>query len=130
MNLKKASILALLDDAVDGDFRSFTPWHGLVLAMLHKKLRKIEQADQRKIAAKTALPVALPSARVKNTKGSEKIFSSRATLREMMHDYNGRTNTLPPIKSSRPRKITNGFSFDSVELIQLPSISGKILRPK
>lgn len=57
-----------------------------------------------------------------------KVFSSTPTLRQMMQEYNRPTATTTPIKVSAPR-ASSDFRFDRVDLIQIPLIPGKILRP-
>lgn len=58
-----------------------------------------------------------------------KVFSSRPTLRQLMDEYNGKGAKFSPSKmhSSAPRPID--FQFQSVDLIEIPFIPGKILRP-
>jgi hypothetical protein len=57
------------------------------------------------------------------------VFSSQPTLRQMMHDYNGRSAGRPPIKSVAVPTDATAFRFESVDLINIPNIPGKILRP-
>lgn len=54
-----------------------------------------------------------------------RVFSSKPTLRQMMQEYNRRTAYRQPIKTQAPES----FSFQAMDLIQIPSIPGKILRP-
>lgn len=62
-----------------------------------------------------------------------RVFSSRPTLREMMHQYNARpAATTAPIRSPNagPKARTGqGFQSDRIEHYQVPGLKGRILRP-
>lgn len=131
----KLTALALLEDKKSRSFltKDLHPWQDLFLSgralIEQNKQEKVLKEQQKKEALKK---IAQSPSKLVAGVSQAKIFSSKPSLRQMMKDYNGRQSTLPPIKKNKPSKKASrpGFQFDSVELIELPSISGKILRPQ
>lgn len=79
-------------------------------------------APQVSAASKNAGPLMTPS---------HKIIRARRTLKELMHEYNG-PSAGPLQRSGASPGYALGnrhFNSDQVELIRLPEIPGKILRP-
>lgn len=80
------------------------------------------------------LKTAKPSENLTTTNKGTKVFKNTKNLRQLMMEYNGRKTTLPPLKSSlqtqsaKPRNKSD-FKYDRMEIMEVPSISGKILRP-
>jgi hypothetical protein len=64
-----------------------------------------------------------------------KIFRSRPTFRQLLIEYNGVQNSLSKIirpnqDRFKPDPNLNSFTADSIEVIEVPEIAGKILRPQ
>ncbi len=83
------------------------------------------------IAPKVIQPVAAKANPRSTAKvpAARRVFSSTPTLRQMMHDYNRRTSTQSPIKALDPEVGDYEFQFEKVDLLEFPTIPGKILRP-
>lgn len=80
------------------------------------------------------LKTAKPSENLTTTTRGTKVFKNTKNLRQLMSEYNGRKTTLPPLKSSlqtQNSKPSNqsDFKYDRMEIMEVPSINGKILRP-
>lgn len=102
----------LLDDS-EGNIPTEHAWEALTRTKCAASQPKPKAPE-----ASTPAPAARPQS---------KVFSSSPTLRQMMREYNKRTATTPLIRQSDFR--STHFDFDQVDLIELPSIPGRILRP-
>ncbi|MBI3544482.1 MAG: hypothetical protein HY075_14520 [Deltaproteobacteria bacterium] len=118
--MKKFNDLASLS-LLDDDSSTNLPeraWDDLTIkAMRAEAAPKVVQPTK---AAAAPAPRQAPAARV---------FSSKPTLRQMMSEYNKRSARIAPIKTYDPAADPATFRFESVDLIQIPIIPGKILRP-
>lgn len=119
------SCLGLLDDVIVTEPPS-RAWEDLTRTAhqaAEKASRAKAQAEAQAIAARKAAIASAPPAI------ERKVFSSRPTLRQMMQEYNKRTARVAPIKGADLVASRSTFRFEKVDLIRIPTIPGKILRP-
>lgn len=81
------------------------------------------------LPAQSTLGRARAAELARQNQARSKVFSSRPTLRQMMDEYNRPRARTSPIKSPAPGAAFGDFRFESVDLINIPIIPGKILRP-
>lgn len=110
--------LNLLDDQAAHELPA-RAWEDLTL----KATKSMGVAPKIVTPATAKVPVARPARR------PNRVFSSTPTLRQMMQEYNRPTGRQAPVKSFVPDTGHNDFNFEAVDLIELPTIPGKILRP-
>ena len=122
--------LSLLDDSINTDFYEGRPWEELFKNAVAKKT--LEEAKEKEALQKKALlEEQEKQTQYKNqTQQKEhvaplKVFRQPSTLRDMLKEYNGRRTHLAPIKTP----VSSFETEQSLELISIPNIPGKILRP-
>lgn len=138
--------LGLLDDAspMNGDKKDDELLNQVTSSELQSSIKQNELAAQaaqkehsRKQNINKQLKNAKPSPLVQTTKGGTRIFRNTKTFKQLLSEYNGRKNSLnllknsplnAPTRTSKPAR-PGDFGFDSVEVMELPEIPGKIIRP-
>ena len=110
--------LNLLDDQATAELPE-RAWEDLTL----------KAAKNMGVTPKIVTPVTPKPDMIKQTKRPDRIFSSSPSLRQMMQEYNRPMGRQSPIKSFAPSSGHDDFNFEAVDLIELPIIPGKILRP-
>ncbi len=131
--------LGLLDDSATGFDPSEIEWRQITETAIEKQ--KPKPAPTAKPAPKLSTSQrlrqnAFPSKNLHTTPKGTRVFRNRPGLKQLMSEYNGRNSSLLPLKSAQDTKITTrlnarpgDFRYDSVEVMEVPSVKGKILRP-
>lgn len=127
--------LSLLDDITNTDFFESRPWEELFKNAVAKKA--FEEAKEKEALKKSLLEAEAQKRQVqqKEQVTSLKVFRERPSFRNMLKEYNGRQTRSAPIKVGpavgAPAVGTPSFESEpGLELISIPNIPGKILRPK
>ncbi len=130
--------LHLLDDSITYISHEEREWLELTKSSLIKKEATKPEKTQPSVQQLLyqQLKTAKPSNNLTTTPKGTKVFKNQKTLRQLMGEYNGRKNTLAPLKStisqsqiSKPVS-KNEFKYDRMEIMEVPTINGKILRPQ
>jgi hypothetical protein len=130
-------IKSLLDDQDFNNSPDARDWEELTFKALMPKISsKPVKTEIQANTIQRSFSKALPSANLHTTKHGTKIFRNRKTFNQLLVEYNGRSNSLTPLKSNRIRSSSLNnktssleFSYDSVEVMEINAPSGKILRP-
>lgn len=89
----------------------------------------VHKAAEASAPPKIVAPLAPNPLREALAEQRKRVFSSKPTLRQMMAEYNRPTSRTAPIKTAETPATQDDFDFQAVDLIQIPVIPGKILRP-
>lgn len=139
---KKKTAFSLLDDAINAfdqeDFALITKSQVEIKAQAEKPKAQPPLSREQQFAKQARN--AQPSQSVLTRKNGTKIFRERKSFKQLLNEYNGRTNSLAPLKSAysglgnqsgkiiKPRSALE-FESDRIESLEVPNINGKVLRP-
>lgn len=135
--MKNKNHLGLLDDSENGFGTDEREWMNLTQAPLEAAAKAIKDAQAVQTASQKlrAAAAKAPSPNQKLMQTGAKLFRNRPSLRQLMQEYNGRSSSLPPLKSTISKPVSTSpigrpsdFRWDSIEIMDVP-ISGRILRP-
>lgn len=146
---KKTSVFSLLDDAVENAVAAFDQED---LVQITKN--QVQKKATLEKPAKQNLPAPLSREQqfaktVKNSQPSQslltkrngtKIFRERKSFKQLLSEYNGRSTSLAPLRSTQlgltsqsgkilKQKAAEEFHSDRIESLEVPNINGKVLRP-